>query len=376
MAVDYRSLADIAPITAAGMMGQDQEQAVQSESLRQRELQQIIADKMQAHDQLDQMNPLLVAEKQWQNRGLEAGLPGIVGDSEKKVAAGKLATGTLASDILAGNAKNQGTVEDERNKSQDRQESFFLSAGTSASKLPPPLRMNGIIQEMRNHGIDPSSGAAQEQLRRLADMDPEKYPEYFQGLARAHGLNKALQTPGYHEKMDQEAFQQRGATDRNDATIQGQKDLEQMRIDAGKYNKNKLSLTTEQLIAKAPNARARFSILNDAAMVALQGGDTQEAANYRARAETQRIQAEAETGAANAGKVDVSVPTHGRVPMVAPPSISPQNFPDPGTPAQPAAQPAAQPQAHSLADVQRQYPGIPPAKLKELYKRKFGVNLQ
>lgn len=37
---------------------------------------------------------------------------------------------------------------------------------------------------------------------------------------------------------------------------------------------------------------------------------------------------------------------------------------------------AQQPQAHSLSDVQKMYPGIPAEKLKEVYKKKFGVDLQ
>ncbi len=43
----------------------------------------------------------------------------------------------------------------------------------------------------------------------------------------------------------------------------------------------------------------------------------------------------------------------------------------------PGQAPAASPKAgHSLATVQSQYPGVPPEKLRELYKKKFGVDLQ
>lgn len=40
------------------------------------------------------------------------------------------------------------------------------------------------------------------------------------------------------------------------------------------------------------------------------------------------------------------------------------------------ASPTSKPQEHSLSKVQEMYPGIPAAKLKELYKKKFGVDLQ
>jgi len=68
-------------------------------------------------------------------------------------------------------------------------------------------------------------------------------------------------------------------------------------------------------------------------------------------------------------QVDVSGVTQGQVPTVGgqPPG------PSFNTPT--AQQPQSKGQ-HSLFDVQKMYPGVPPEKLKEAYKKKFGVDLK
>jgi len=61
------------------------------------------------------------------------------------------------------------------------------------------------------------------------------------------------------------------------------------------------------------------------------------------------------------------------------PALGIETNPMPPAPGLPGAQPPAQAPTQkpaTLADVQKMYPGVPADKLKEAYKRKFGVDLQ
>ena len=74
---------------------------------------------------------------------------------------------------------------------------------------------------------------------------------------------------------------------------------------------------------------------------------------------------ERRAAAANANKPDLGKFGIETNPVPPTPSL-PGNQPKPQTPQKPS----------SLADVQKMYPGVPADKLKEAYKRKFGVDLQ
>jgi hypothetical protein len=71
-------------------------------------------------------------------------------------------------------------------------------------------------------------------------------------------------------------------------------------------------------------------------------------------------------------------------PDVLAPPTPPQNplrTPQPGMPipnptVQPSTGSPAQQRPQTLADLQKLYPGVPPEKLREAYKKKFGIDLK
>jgi hypothetical protein len=118
--------------------------------------------------------------------------------------------------------------------------------------------------------------------------------------------------------------------------LRGQKDLEQMRIDAGKYkSKTGGAKSTESTIAGAKTARERHQALIDAATVAQQEGNEALAESYAARAAAIRPQAEAEIATPKPGAVDPrSVMPNLQVqpsPQIAPPGNKPQIAPSGAT---------------------------------------------
>jgi hypothetical protein len=118
-------------------------------------------------------------------------------------------------------------------------------------------------------------------------------------------------------------------------------------------------------LQKMKKASEKYNSLNaEAARKQSLNPNDPEIPTLRAMAAEIQPQAEAELAAANAqkpGSVDLSRLPNGRIPVVPPRSIEP-----PKAPQQPS----------TLADVQKMYPGVPPEKLREAYKKKFGVDLQ
>lgn len=119
------------------------------------------------------------------------------------------------------------------------------------------------------------------------------------------------------------------------------------------------------MIAKMGFEKAAVFYDNKAMEAELEG-DAEAAARFRAQANKMKEAFERgktlAAGTAQGGKVDAGAATG--LPTRAAPV--PQGF----------TQPAAKPQAANLADVQKMYPGVPADKLKEAYKKKFGVDLQ
>ena len=96
----------------------------------------------------------------------------------------------------------------------------------------------------------------------------------------------------------------------------------------------------------------------------LKDSDPEEAAKMQRMADDLLPAAQAEIATPKPGAVNQGALTE--LPVNSAPNIAPAG--------RPAASP--KPQEHKLSKVQEMYPGVPPEKLKELYKKKFGVDLQ
>lgn len=118
---------------------------------------------------------------------------------------------------------------------------------------------------------------------------------------------------------------------------------------------------------KPPGMDKLISSYTQQALEAEAMGNRTEADKFWARAEAATNMYAARGRDTNVGKP--SIGPSGQI-TTAPPRASPQL---PNTSGATAAQKPAQP---SLADVQKMYPGVPADKLREAYKKKFGVDLR
>lgn len=138
--------------------------------------------------------------------------------------------------------------------------------------------------------------------------------------------------------------------------------------------KAKIDPSSEQAIEaalnKIPTAKGKHAALVDAA-TRFGLTDPDKAAYFMSRAAALRPQAEAEIASGRPPGIDV--PQVAGLPAAPGPNIAPSRAVGGavGQPAQPVAKPPS-----TLADVSKMYPGVPPEKLRDAYKKKFGVELK
>lgn len=359
---DLSSLLKIAPTTAAGFMGINQARSEQMDDLKQQELADLIRQRAAEESRKAAMNPYALEKAQLDNAGLRAGLPGIVADSSLKGTNAAKAAGTLDSDIEAGQVDNKMKIYQKLGSHLGSMSDSI----TNNPNVPPHLALQ---QSLQASGIP--QGAQQALMNKYANVPPSQ----LAAKLKADGEKILRENSAYVQAIDQEGIQQAGANARNAATIKGQKDIEQMRIDAGKYNRNQTKVNVETRLLTARSAAEKAEILEQAYNIAQAAGDADTAQQYAVRAQQARQRAAEDAANRGAAQPRLDIPgvtNQGTIQNLPGPQA---NAPIAGNqPAAPTAPPVAKPQ--SIADLSKMYPGVPPEKLREAYKRKFGVDLK
>lgn len=294
---DLAALASIAPAYAAFLAGQEGQQSQQTNQIAQQKslddiLQQQTLRAQQAQKfplELDQLaagtdekrsvtrtNNASAGGQELINQATAATQPGAILNTNTKNAASTYATVAQHFNSLADEIENNPNV--------------------------PPAA--ALAQAMQGRGLPEK--AVQGITQSFANVPPEQLSKQL----RAMGDRVLRETPQYAAEMDKE-----------NAAVQGRKDVAGIeatsrenvadKITTGRVTAAGLrqhSITLEEQLLKAPNARDRYSMLNDAAQKAENAGDTNLAASYRVRATQQYKQAQAETNGANPKPGDLAVP--------------------------------------------------------------------
>lgn len=191
---DLSQLMQIAPGSAAYMMGQNQGNNVALDNLRQQELAQIIQKYQLDNQKSSAMNPLLVDHQRLQNQGLEAGLPGITADSMTKQQAAQKGAATLDTDIAATNSKNQETVDDNNYKHFVRTRDTMIQAAPLLSQTPAPLRAQVFLQHIKDAGMNTDAPGVQKMIKAVQD-NPDAAPQFLTQYADMLGKQAILMNP-------------------------------------------------------------------------------------------------------------------------------------------------------------------------------------
>lgn len=262
-----------------------------------------------------------------------------------------------------------------------------LTADTTEAQLP------GVQADSRLKGVNANVAEATQQdqiksklseLAKIAsDNELGMIENQAQTLAysqnpqqRALGLELLKLHKGIVQEREKIGMQSDAAMRLEAQRGKNQKDLMQMQIDAGRFNKSggaKTAANIEELLLSGKlNYEKAAVAYSGIAEQAAKNGDLESAQLYWQKANDYHSKhiASKQAGA----QVGVGAkPDLEQFGIQTNPTQAPAQFSAPG--GAPVQQPAQQKPA-ALADVQKLYPGVPPEKLKEAYKRKFGVDLQ
>lgn len=233
--------------------------------------------------------------------------------------------------------KNPLLVEEQRIKNLESQYGLPAKriAGEIAEETAPQQKQLALRNAILN--LKQADITEMERKARLMAYDPDPN-------VRAQGVELMRLTPEFIKlreeeagKMAREKEQQRGAAERTGMQIGGQRQLEQMRIDAGKYAKTQGAKTLAEGVVrdltKLKKASEQFTRLNRAVVEATQQNQPELAAMYQAQADAIEPQARAEFHAAGTlqrrleGGEIVSTPRGESVPSITPPGATPQAKP-------------------------------------------------
>lgn len=168
---------------------------------------------------------------------------GEAGQADVNTAAGRKALGTVDTDIQAGNVKNQSDIFNKKTADFLRGADMFMGAGgnpfaMSASGMPPEL-----IQQYSQLQKEGKLGSVVDQMKKQLTDSVEQ--------------RQKIQTEDVKGKWD---------IAKTNAATAGQKSLEQMRIDAGKYakaNSDKITVFTTKVKPEVQLAQINASLVNN-----------------------------------------------------------------------------------------------------------------
>lgn len=351
---DLAQLMQFAPTTAGGFMGSNQASQEQSDALKQQELRQLIESRMLEAQQKAAMHPLDLEAKRLSNQQTSAQIPGFAADSELKGINARKAGATYDADV-------------EADITEKKMKAYKL-IGTSLGSISGAIDSNPTVpphaaftNQLNTMGIP--QGVAQRMLEKYRDVPATELSKRL----KADAERMLRENAAYVQAMDQEALQQKGATQRQGMTVQGQKDIEQMRIDAGKYNRTTTVKSVEQRLISAKNAKEKAEILESAYYEA-RTKDPELAAQFLARAQEARQRAAEDERNRGLARPGIDVPAVSGLPASAEPSAT---APIAGSGGAPAAKPAPQGARISVVSPDGKRGSIPASQLDQALKQGY-----
>lgn len=321
---DLTSLFQFSPEVAAYFTGQNQASKQASDQLNNQTLAQALAIAAAKEQRDAELFPLTKQGKQAELDKSAAELPGIAADSRKKITAADVAAGTMQSDVDAGNTDN-------RMKIYKQLGQHLGTLSTAIDNTPGVSPHLTLAQQLAQMQIP--EGAKQGLLQKYANVPPAQ----LSARLKADGMSILKETPAYQQAMDVETLQGKNRLAVANTQVAGQKAIEQMRIDAGKYNKKNTAVDVNTALLKyGHSAAAVAEIYAQAAQIADAAGDTAEATRYSQLAQQARQRAAEDAG--NKGLARPGIDTSavsGLPPQARPQATAPIGVPG-GAPPAPA----------------------------------------
>lgn len=300
-------------------------------------IQQQNARKMQQeYGQNELMNPLRVQQQSLTNQGMEAELPG------KRATASKLMD---EADIST--ATKKGKIDKFNREERLASLKAKLDEGDTIFKL--------ATQAARFIGAGPDAEARKMQLLESGTIPPGPFYDALSNTPATEMFGELSQAQQDFARLKDEYIKMIGQVQE---TGKETRKTRQMEIDAGRYAKS--GGKAGDILAQVKAGKLSYERAATAfEVMAMYEDDPDLKAQYLEQAQKFEQANLTSKAAGVTGKPDISqmgLPTQKPQPSLG----SEKN----------------KPPTSSLADVQKMYPGVPADKLKEAYKRKFGVDLQ
>jgi hypothetical protein len=309
---DLASLMQVAPISAAGMMGQQQQSSLQTAEAERQRLAELIQS-LQIKNQFDQQNnPGLMEHQNLLNQSLRAKIPGEEADSRLKGTAADKAAGTLKSDIDVGNSNNDKTMEENKIKKMYTQAQGVYQAGVIAKQA---------------EGQGPGAGqlAAKAALAKLGLPENHPLQQANPDQLMAYGQKMITHTEAYLQAIATQQEHNKGTLANAQEHSRGAMAVTQAQINAGRYDKKKVAddldgFVKQQVLKAAGDPEKLYGIYSTATQAATNAGDSKKAVEYASMAMAVAKQAQSKNDVKAPPKVDM--PAVGGLPATQSPQIA------------------------------------------------------
>jgi hypothetical protein len=279
---DLSNFFQVAPTTASMFMGRQFAQEREMEALKQQELANIIAQRQAQEARNSELHPFELEQRRLANEQTGAQIPGIQAESTLKGYKARMAGETYDTDVKTAKAKSQGDYEEEQVKRAQKVHEFLTSASPELEQIPPPLRGQYFRSRIEASGFDPNSPQVQRTMQ-MVGLDPEGAPARLRQESEKLGKLLAQRTSAYQQAAETSASHERVAAGNN----RTQKEITQMNIEAGRWNKSARGGSAQDQLEKAlvsgswdKAATAYDYMAQEAAM----NGDQQQAIYYQQKA--------------------------------------------------------------------------------------------
>lgn len=314
---DLSTLAEFAPITASGFIGNNEAQNSQTQALEQQRLSQLINQLQLQNQQSQAMNPLLQQEQTLKNQNLAADNGRIQAESTIKGNEAQKSTATLQSDIKTALANN------DTKRVQD-----IAATAQAGGQVMTSAGLQGVMGQQNGPG---GSSIAIDKYMKSQGFD-ENHALYQYAMQNANNpqalidYGKAMITHSEPYMQAHDVEEMRAAASKDVARITGQYHvaaIEKMG-ELGRWQNNKMATDlvdrTNQLVTKSGgDASKLYSIYSDAAVQAQMAKSMDLAVQYATLAKAHENQAQANSHANPNPQLDLS---HLGVATTTPPSIA------------------------------------------------------
>jgi hypothetical protein len=290
---DLTSLMQIAPTTAAGFMGINQANNEAMDSMKLRELSELIAQRQAESQRTSELHPLKVQQQQLTNRKMdEVEIPSGLADLQKKGMDNQFQQDTLRSKTDATNFDNDEKIFNKIAAQYGQISNELKQSGAQGVAMHDAFR-----RSLEQRGV--YGQLAEKLLKNFAQIPADKLPMVLEEMYKYQVQND----PKHLQKMEHEGLEQKGATDRT--RIQANASIQR----AGMNKTAPVAGLQGELQAEIKSAKGDpakvYGILNRYALKAVQAGNTEMAQNLIKEAETLKAQVEAKYNARGAGQIQV-----------------------------------------------------------------------